>query len=189
MTPPALTLPDSARRQVLPLAIALSLVVHACLLLVKFVPPDEKLLENLNPPLEVVLVNAKSPRKPHKADAMAQVNLDGGGNTPLDRRAKSNLPVVAESPETDEVSLAARRVEQLESEIQRLFTQLRSDRVVATSPDVPRRLQERNDHAEPIDIISYLRSIIRRVITTCRRAIAIDENTHLRSIIDLINNA
>lgn len=151
MTPPALTLPDSARRQVLPLAIALSLVVHACLLLVKFVPPDEKLLENLNPPLEVVLVNAKSPRKPHKADAMAQVNLDGGGNTPLDRRAKSNLPVVAESPETDEVSLAARRVEQLESEIQRLFTQLRSDRVVATSPDVPRRLQERNDHAEPID--------------------------------------
>lgn len=146
-----LTLPETARRQVLPLALAASMVVHAALLLIKFVPPDEKPPENLNPPLEVVLVNAKSPRKPHKADALAQVNLDGGGNTAMDRRAKSNLPVIADSSETDEVSLAASKVQQLESRIQQLFTQIQSDRAVPTEADNPHRPQDRDDRAQPLD--------------------------------------
>jgi len=33
--------------------------------------------------LEVVLVNSKSASRPVKADALAQANLDGGGNTPM----------------------------------------------------------------------------------------------------------
>ena len=46
------------------------------------------------PPLEVALVNAKSKAKPAVADILAQANLDGGGNTDANRRAKTPLPVL-----------------------------------------------------------------------------------------------
>lgn len=121
-----LALPERAQSQILPITIAVSIVVHAALLMIKFIPPDAKLLENLTPPLEVVLVNSKSKSKPLKADALAQASLDGGGNTEEDRRAKSNLPAVTEDKSTSEVTLAARRVEQLEEETKRLLAQLRS---------------------------------------------------------------
>src|SRR5215475_13021233 len=42
--------------------------------------------------MDVVLVNSKSATKPTKADALAQANLDGGGNTDEKQRAKSPLP-------------------------------------------------------------------------------------------------
>ena len=47
-------------------------------------------------PLVVTLVNAKSQTRPMKADALAQANLDGGGNTDAARRARSPLPVPRE---------------------------------------------------------------------------------------------
>src|SRR6187402_2572801 len=40
--------------------------------------------------MDVVLVNAKSARKPTKADALAQANLDGGGNT--DQKLRASTP-------------------------------------------------------------------------------------------------
>lgn len=119
-------LPERVQSQILPIAIAVSIIVHIGVLLIKFVPPDAKLLENLTPPLEVVLVNSKSKSKPIKADALAQANLDGGGNTEADRRAKSNLPAVTEDKATSEVTLVAKRVEQLEEETKRLLAQLKS---------------------------------------------------------------
>src|SRR6476661_4335432 len=42
----------------------------------------------------VVLVNSKSRSRPAKADVHAQANLDGGGNTDENRRAKTPLPVL-----------------------------------------------------------------------------------------------
>ena len=42
--------------------------------------------------LDVVLVNSKSATKPDKADALAQANLDGGGNTDEKLRAKTPVP-------------------------------------------------------------------------------------------------
>ena len=41
----------------------------------------------------MILVNAKTREQPGTADALAQANLDGGGNTDQDRRAKTPLPV------------------------------------------------------------------------------------------------
>ena len=52
------------------------------------------------PPLEVALVNAKTEAKPTKADILAQANLDGGGNTEPDRRAKTPLPVLPKDSPT-----------------------------------------------------------------------------------------
>jgi protein TonB len=133
--------PPPAGSQVLPVAIAMSLVLHAGLLLLKFAPPDGRMLENLAPPLEVVLVNSKSAQKPFKADALAQSDLDGGGNTELDRRAKTNLPVLPEDP-SDEVSLAAQRVEEAEAKALKLLARLKSDKAVDPGARNRQKLRE-----------------------------------------------
>src|SRR3546814_15068957 len=44
------------------------------------------------PPLEVVLVNAKTKSAPTKADVLAQANLDRGGNTDEARQTQTALP-------------------------------------------------------------------------------------------------
>jgi periplasmic protein TonB len=143
--------PPPGGNQILPVAIALSLVAHAALLLVKFVPPDGRLFENFNAPMEVVLVNSKSAQKPVKADALAQANLDGGGNTEEDRRAKTNLPAIAEST-TSEMSVAAERIEQLETEVQRMLTQLNSDYRAEAPADAAKQPQTRLEGKEPMEV-------------------------------------
>ena len=66
-----------------PLAIALgaSVLLHAVLLTVRFVDPEgfNRVFEDT--PLEVILVNAKSDEAPEKAQAIAQSNLAGGGES------------------------------------------------------------------------------------------------------------
>lgn len=106
--------------EVLPVTIAISIVFHAVLLLITFKSPETP-AGKFKPQLDVVLVNAQSASRPAKADALAQVSLDGGGNTEADRRARSNLPVVPEFESVDRVELAARRVEQLEQEARQLL--------------------------------------------------------------------
>ncbi len=78
-------------------ALLVSVVIHAAILAIKFTPPLSTIKDNLSM-LEVVLVNAKTLTKPTKADALAQANLDRGGNTDEKRQAKSALP-----PPKDEV--------------------------------------------------------------------------------------
>ena len=48
--------------------------------------------------MDIILVNAKSARKPHDAQALAQANLDGGGNTDENRRAKDAAAADASRP-------------------------------------------------------------------------------------------
>lgn len=104
-----------------------SVVVHAILiLLVSFVGIDPR---SFTPPhniMDVVLVNAKSKDRPLKADALAQANLDGGGNTDEARRAKTPLPAIEQSASRNEVRAAQERVTQLEQEMKTLMTQVKS---------------------------------------------------------------
>lgn len=88
--------------------------------------PLPKKPDNARPSLEVVLVNAKSKAAPEVADAQAQFNLDGGGNTDEKRRAQSPLPVLPDQKADAEVKLALRRVEQLEREVREVMTQART---------------------------------------------------------------
>ena len=77
--------------------------------------------------LEVVLVNSKSANRPDKADALAQANLDGGGNVDDKRRAKSPFPNLPEERKTSEdVTKAENRVKQMEQELKQLMTQAKS---------------------------------------------------------------
>ncbi|MEG1053198.1 MAG: TonB family protein, partial [Janthinobacterium sp.] len=72
--------------------------------------------------LEVILVNAKHANKPLKADALAQANLDGGGQADKGR-AKSPLPDMRKVEEGDSVKASARRIAELEQKQQELLTQ------------------------------------------------------------------
>lgn len=131
-----LTLMDTTSR--MQLAMLLSLVFHAVVLFgVTIRPPQKSPLHNWNQALEVVLVNARSPVRPERPDALAQVNLDGGGNTDASRRAKSPLPVTRNDRRVSEVALEARRLQQLEREAQKLMTRLQSEKQVASAPPQP----------------------------------------------------
>lgn len=108
------------------ISLASSILLHIVVLaLVTFTMPDKSAVEN-NRPMEVVLVNAKSKARPVKADVKAQSNLDGGGNTDADRRAKSPLPVLRNDPHSSDVVATQKRVEQLEQEMRRLMAQNKS---------------------------------------------------------------
>lgn len=124
--PAVLAAMDEPRRN-LTLALAASLLLHAALLAIHFTPPDfmEKAREQA---LEVILVNSKSKTRPNKAQAKAQTNLDGGGNTDEDRRAKTPLPPSARTKEGDRLIEAQRRVAELEAQTQAQMTQLKSAR-------------------------------------------------------------
>ena len=119
---------DPPRRN-LTLAIGASLLIHALLLAVRFTPPDfiDKARERA---LDVILVNSKSKNRPSKAQAKAQTNLDGGGNTEEDRRAKTPLPPSPNTREGSELIEQQRRVAELEAQQQQMMTRLKSEKTV-----------------------------------------------------------
>lgn len=109
-----------ARMQV---SFVLSVLIHVVIIFgITFTMPSLSKLKHLDQPLEVTLVNSKTQERPVKADALAQVNLDGGGNTDEKVSAASPLPVPAEHKPMPEVTMAEKRVEKLEREAKRLMT-------------------------------------------------------------------
>jgi protein TonB len=126
---------DAPRRN-LTLALGISLLLHGVLLAVRFTPPDfvDRARERA---LEVILVNSKSKSKPDKAQAKAQTNLDGGGNTEEDRRAKTPLPPSANTREGDQLVDAQRRVAELEAQAQMQLTRLKGERAVSADRTKP----------------------------------------------------
>lgn len=130
--------PVPARMRV---AVLWSVLLHLTIIFgVTFKPASPSIVPP-QPQLEVVLVNATTPSKPDKADALAQRDLDGGGNTEAARRAKSPLPVperpgqavevqaaaappppaVREPPVRAELEARVQRLEQLEREARQLL--------------------------------------------------------------------
>jgi protein TonB len=95
-------------KSTLGVALVFSVVAHTMLIAgLGFTKPEEKKLQDKAKALEVVLVNAKTKEAPTKADALAQSNLDRGGNTESDRRMKSPLPVPKTPPAEKADKLAA----------------------------------------------------------------------------------
>lgn len=113
--------------RVLGAALAISILLHAGLMAVKFKYPDAR-SKALDQRLEVVLVNATTRERPAKAEVLAQANLDRGGNVEQRRRAKSPLPVTEPRKPGKDLADAQRRVQQLEAEQQRLLAQARESR-------------------------------------------------------------
>jgi protein TonB len=104
-----------------------SFALHAFLMFgLILVMPEPPSAANFIEPLQVVLVNSKSKSRPVQADALAQHNLDGGGNTAEERRAKSPLPTIRDdlkfTPEQ-----RTKRVAELEAETKQMLTQIKSN--------------------------------------------------------------
>jgi protein TonB len=137
-----LAVDPAAGDRLLATAIAGSIALHMFVLAIRFSPFDLSALDRNGPPLEVALVNAKSASKPTKAEILAQANLDGGGNTDADRRAKSPLPVLPHDSATTDLAVATQRVEELEKQAKELLTQIRARPAIAPPVAKPTDAQQ-----------------------------------------------
>ena len=133
-------------------AVWVSIAIHAVILTIHFEPELKKLADRL-PSLDVVLVNAKTKTAPDKAEALAQANLDRGGNTDENRKMKTALPAplqktteVKLKPNSEAHSAAKsaklqakevreqKRVDVLEKQAQELLTQINSTKKIESNP-------------------------------------------------------
>jgi len=116
------------------LALLASAAVHGMVLSTQFAQVNPRLFEDPNLPMEVVLVNAKSADSPLNPDALAQVNLAGGGNTDEDRRLKSPLPASRKTQAGSEEAALQTRVAELEKQAKVLLSQLKPNAQLQSQP-------------------------------------------------------
>lgn len=140
------------------MALLLSALLHIILVSVGFSLPTIKAQNFIPPQLELVLVNSKTNSKPEQADALAQSNLDGGGNTDDNRQAKSPLPSMSRDQRQAEIRAAEQQVNQLEAENRRLMTQLKA---VAKVNDVQASSSVKNNQppSESAEGVTVARSL------------------------------
>jgi len=119
------------------LALLASAAVHGMLLSTQFAQINPRLFEDLNLPMEVVLVNARTTEAPLNPDALAQVNLAGGGNTDEERRLKSPLPASPKTQTGSEEEVLQTRVAELEQRAKALLSQLQPDAQLQERPPEP----------------------------------------------------
>lgn len=122
--------------RVLGAAVGISILLHGALLSMHFKFPDSLRAKPSEQTLEVVLVNAKTRERPARPEALAQSNLNRGGNVDENRRAKTPLPVTAPPKPGKDLVAAQRRMRELELQQQRLLAQARESaaRVPAEAP-------------------------------------------------------
>lgn len=109
-----------------------SLTLHLFIILaVGFKMPNPSQFSAPHNQLEVVLVNSKTDRAPENADALAQANLDGGGNTDQKLRASTPLPNVETRQSDKELSDATQRLQKLEQEAARLMSSINAKKQMA----------------------------------------------------------
>lgn len=139
-------------------AMVFSLALHAFVLFgVALVMPDPRSAASFTQPLQVVLVNTKSKSKPVKADALAQANLDGGGNIAEEQRAKTPLPAIRDDEQFTPEQIT-KRVAKLEEESKRMLSKLKGGYKVA-QPE-PRK-QQSDDASRGDDLVQRSLEIAR----------------------------
>jgi protein TonB len=125
------------RPSVMQLALTISITLHAAVLGVRIVDPQDFNRVFQDTPLEVVLVNARSNEAPTKAQAIAQANLAGGGEAEAGI-ATSPLPPSPSELIGDDQSDASKQIQQQQQEQQQLLSQIRRDVAAMPVPD-PRK--------------------------------------------------
>ena len=108
-------------------ALGFSVLIHAVLIAWRFADPVSfnRVFEDTS--LEVVLVNARSDSLPERAQAMAQVRLSGGGQSPGLQRATTPLPPSAVNESGTDIGAMQRQIEALKLQQMRLLTQLQQE--------------------------------------------------------------
>jgi periplasmic protein TonB len=154
-----------ARLTTLQIALFVSVAVHAMLLTVRFVDPERFNRMFQDTPLEVILVNARSQEAPLQAQAIAQANLAGGGESATGR-ATSPLapsPTVELGESTEE---ARRQIKELQEQQQQLLAQIRREVALLPPPDPAREAGTPEEHAREEkrrQLLRYLAEIEKRI--------------------------
>ncbi len=136
---------EQVSSQRLHVAMIVSILLHGTVLFgltFEFPKPN---FDRLTTSLEVVLVNAKTPTEPAKTELLAQENLDNGGNTDDNRRAKTPFPVLPRNkPIIDDIA-AQKKVKQLEKEAKQLMTAVKDKKQIEQT-----NIQKTDSDNEPI---------------------------------------
>jgi periplasmic protein TonB len=149
-------------------AILISVIFHAVVLFgITFKLPLPK-IDNTAASLEVVLVNSKSTSKPRNADALAQANLDGGGNTDNNRRAKAPFPLPKEYKHADEAATATQKTDQLEQEAKSLMTAIDSDQATYQAKPHSEPFEQNHNVTDATDLVQRGLEIARLEAQTAR---------------------
>jgi protein TonB len=138
-------LKQALQRHTLAWTLIFSLLVHTALIAWRFADPEsfQRVFEDTA--LEVVLVNARSDTPPERAQAIAQVDLAGGGSVPGQTRASSPLPPSTVQESGTDIGAMQRQIEALKLQQTRLLTQLKQElSALSTDPsgetaDAPER--------------------------------------------------
>jgi protein TonB len=150
-------------------AMVASVLLHAILFFgVTFQFPQPK-FDKIASSLEVVLVNNKTLTKPKETELLAQDNLDGGGNTDADRRAKTPFPVLPKSKPVINNNVAQQKVKQLEQEAKKLM---------AAVSDIP-QIEQPNEHkneAESKQITTDPAELLLRSLDIVRLRAQVDQD-------------
>ncbi|RTL31640.1 MAG: energy transducer TonB [Burkholderiales bacterium] len=148
----------------LQICLGVSALLHIGLFSFRFIDPEGFNRTFKDTPLEVILVNAGSEAKPDKAQALAQQNLAGGGEST--GRATSPLPPSPEAETGDAMEQTARMIEQMQQEQQQLLTQVKGE-LSALPPPQPRAKaeteQSRADEERRRQLTKLLAEIEKRI--------------------------
>jgi protein TonB len=155
----------AGRLSTLQIALIVSVAAHGVLLAVRFADPAGFHRMFQDSPLEVILVNSRSDAAPDKAQALAQVNLAGGGEADAGR-ATSPLPPSALTELGDANDETRKQIEQLQETQQQLLTQVRRELALLPATD-PLRDQGTPEEREQEDrrrqLIETLGEIEKRI--------------------------
>lgn len=156
--PASLAAMDAPRRH-LTLALGISLFIHAVALSIHFKLP-EALDRARAQALDVILVNSRHASKPSNAQAKAQANLDGGGNTEDPRRAKTPLPPTREAQPGTELIAAQQRVVQLEAQQREIMT--RTGAALSARSNTEQKPTEQVNEVSGRDLATSARAMVRQ---------------------------
>jgi protein TonB len=144
-------------------ALALSVTLHAGLILLRWADPSgfDRLM---NPtPLEVVLVNGRSNGPaPAKPQALAQTHLQGGGDA-ASGRSQSPLPLSTRTQDGQNQDLSQAQIQQMKAQQTALLTQIKKQLADASpqSSDTPAQAAEREQQRK--QMLDWLASIEQRI--------------------------
>ncbi len=132
----AVTIARPMIRDPLSIALMASLLLHAIVLFMRFAPPMPIVMNPNDSRLDVVLLNAQTQARPVKADVLAQVNQEAGGEHDSGR-ARSPLPAQSLAQDGTDLQQQRRRLEELEAQQRELLTAAKGPAMPIT-PERPR---------------------------------------------------
>ncbi len=132
----------------LQVCLGVSVALHMGLFSFRLVDPEGFNKAFKDTPLEVILVNSGSEAAPDKAQALAQLNLAGGGEATDKQRATSPLPPSPDNETGDSLEQTARMIEQMQQEQQALLAQIKNELSALPPPQPNAKTEHAQNRAE-----------------------------------------